>query len=335
MGRFLSPFQNQYIAYADTEEFFHAIYDSYTDVNTSTADCGTFRRLKEELKQIVDEQIDKDMYHFLNLFRLCSQLNINPGRFYPNWIERIKQIFDIWNADGDDILWRMSVVNGQKNDGIIDDIYSNNWHDKRLYDTGMVRKLRPYMAAWDKKHKTKMLMANSVNWGYGFPLTRRTIRKYVDKTAYILENKLTDESSSDISRGTCLYLCGWQTKLAIKVYQLTGGRIKGRMLFLKSCIDCLLQYPFTRFRYRTHYLSLCRQAAYIDAAIHRGKNGFEGDIQKEWDICMQTPILFDAGQVVNSRLLQISLFGVPGSTVELEEIRKRIHDLRKENGEKS
>ena len=69
--------------------------------------------------------------------------------------------------------------------------------------------------------------------------------------------------------------------------------------------------------------------AYINATLHKGQNGFEGDIQKEWDICMQTPILYEAGQVLNCRLIQAKLYGLSDGTKELKMIRERILDLRK------
>ena len=322
----LAPFQNQYIAYGDTEKFFGSIYNSYSTVSTSSSDCGAFGKTKDALKKIVKEQKDEDLYHFLNMFRLCSQLNINPGRFYPDWIERISGIFKLWEKDGTDTLERMTVVNNQKSDGIIDDIYSNNWHDTDLTSTGMAKELKPYIDSWEKNHTSVMLKFNR---GYGFPLPKSVIRKYVDQTVEILKGKKTDEESGDISRGTVLYICGWQTKAAIFLYRISRGLIKGRLLFLKKCIDELLQYPFTRFRYRTHYLSLCRQAAYIEAVLHKGERGYEGNIQKEWDICMQTPILYDAGQVLNARLVQAKMYGLTDGVDELTEIRNRILDLRK------
>lgn len=206
----------------------------------------------------------------------------------------------------------------------------NNWHDNKLAATGIARKLKPYMNGWDKKHQTVMLKFNKVFKKIGCWLPQKVIRKNVDMTIEILKHKKMDETSADISRGTVLYLCGWQTKGAIFLYQKTHGLIKRRMLFLKQCIEDLLQYPFTRFRYRTHYLSLCRQLAYINATLHNGKAGYEGDIQKEWDICMQTPILFDAGQVLQARIIEAQMYGLHDGVDELKAIRQRILDLRKE-----
>ena len=163
------------------------------------------------------------------------------------------------------------------------------------------------------------------------PLPRTTIRRYVDQAIDVLENKKTDEKSVDISRSTVLYLCGRQTKIAIKLY--SRGLFKGRMLFLKEQIEKLLIYPFTRFRYRTHYLSLCRQLGHMESVIHKGSRGFEGNIQKEWDICMQTPILYDAGQILYARIQQAERFG--WQCDELKEIRERIMDLRKVESELS
>ena len=326
----LKPFENPYIIYADTDELFNVIYDNYTPVITLNSDCGAFQSVKDELQAVTDNQIDKDVYYFLNMFRLCSQLNINPGRFYPDWIERISKLFSMWEEDGDETIRDMTVIDSQKNDGIIDDIYSNNWHDSNLTKTGIREKLRPYIVEWENKHKTIMSIFNMGVCGYGFPLPLFLIRKYVDKTVDILENQITDEVSVDISRSTVMYLCGYQTKIAVYLYRKSRGLIKRRMLFLRKQIDRLMHIHFTRFRYRTHYLSLCRQMAYIDSAICKGKSGYQGDIQAEWDICMQAPILFDAGQVLNCRLLQAEWYGFTDGVDDLNIIRGMILDLRKQ-----
>ena len=81
-------------------------------------------------------------------------------------------------------------------------------------------------------------------------------------------------------------------------------------------------------------MSLCRQAGYISAAINRDKKEYQGDIQHEWDICMQTPILFDAGQTLNSRLNQANkILHIDKGKKELEEIRALILELRKQNSD--
>lgn len=326
----LSPFKNQYIAYGDTDEFFQTIWNLYTPITPGKCDCEAFKATTDYLQSVVNSQADKNTYYFINLFRFCSQLNINPGRLYPDWINRISDLFKMWVEDGADTLKNMSIIDGQKNDGIIDDIFSNNWQDDKLEATGMARKLKPYMDGWDKKHQTVMLKFNKIFKGLGCRLPQKIIRKNVDETIEILKHKKTDEASADISRGTVFYLCGWQTKGAIFLYQKTHGLFKRRMLFLKQCIEDLLQFPFTRFRYRTHYLSLCRQLVYINAALHNGKAGYEGDIQKEWDICMQTPNLFDAGQVLQARIIEAQMYGLQDGVDELKAIRQRILNLRKE-----
>ena len=319
----LEPFKNQYIAYGTTEELFHAIYDSYTPITVDKGDCGAFGAVKDYLKDLVDALEDKDTYYFLNTFRICSQLNISPGRLYPDWVNRLENLFSIWESDSPHTIEYMTVSDGQRNDNIMDDIYSNNCHDRELAKTGLKRRIAPYMRSWEKKHNNIMYVANK---GYGFPLPRKTIRRYVDLTKQILEEKKTDEYSADISRATVMYLCGWQTKAVIWLYMKSHGFIKRRMLFLKACIDELMKYPFTRFRYRTHYLSLCRQAGYIDAVVN--KSGYQGNLQEEWDICMQTPILYDAGQVLQSRIYQARFLGITDGGEKLKKIRKRILDLR-------
>ncbi len=199
----LEPFRNQYIAYGTSEELFHAIYDSYTPVTVDSVDCGAFGTVKGYLDDLVAALEDKDTYYFLNTFRICSQLNISPGRLYPDWVERIVKLFAIWESDGPHTIEHMTVLDGQRNDGIMDDIYSNNWHDKELMDSGLRSKIEPYMRAWEKMHNNIMYIANK---GYGFPLPRKTIRRYVEQTKQILAEKKTDEHSADISRATVMYL---------------------------------------------------------------------------------------------------------------------------------
>jgi len=327
----LTPFQQQYIVYGNPIDAFDEFFDSYTPVSLSSVDCKAFRATTDVLEGIVRAQKDEETYHFLNMFRLCSQLNINPGRFYPDWVDKIVELVDVWEKDGS--IERMTVVDGQKNDGIIDDIYSNNWHDERIKKTGIEKKLAPYIKKWNKKHKNLMMKVNRKMVAYGFWLPKSIVKKYVDETDRILADHRTDEYSNDINRSTVMYLCGGQTKIAVALYRYSGGLLKKRMMFTKECIDRLIKHPFTRFVYRTHYLSLCRQSAYIDAALHKGKNGYEGDIQAEWNICMQTPNLYDAGQVLQARLIQAKRHGITKGVDELREIRGRILDLRKQESE--
>lgn len=330
----LESFQQQYIAYGSTKEFFHTLVDKYSDVTVSCADCGAFKALKIYLESIALTQVDTETFYFLNMFRLCSQLNISPGRFYPDWIEKINSMFNIWKDDSKKTLEKMTVVSGQKNDGIVEDIYSNNWHDDALTKTGMKKMLRRYIKQWEKKHRTLLSVSNRAFHGHGFPLPRFIIKYYLRKTTENLRYQKSDEQSVDICRSTVMYLCGDQTKMAIWLYIKSRGHIKKRMLFLRDSINHLLQFPFTRFRYRTHYLSLCRQAGYINAAINRDKKEYQGDIQHEWDICMQTPILFDAGQTLNSRLNQANkILHIDDGKKELEEIRALILSLRKQNSD--
>lgn len=166
--------------------------------------------------------------------------------------------------------------------------------------------------------------------GYGFPLPRNIIKKYVDKSFDIINNRANSETDIDISRSTVMYLCGHQTMVVVYIYRKCKGLLRGRLVFLKKQIDRMLQCHFTKFRYRTHYLSLKRKAAFIDIVLNKGINGYEGDIQEEWDICMQTPDLYDAGQVIDCRLKQAEWYGLTEGVEELKAIRNRILELRKE-----
>ena len=54
-------------------------------------------RIKQSLRRLSDA--DKEVYHFLNVFRFASQLNINPVNFDSAWGERIHTVYLDWKND--------------------------------------------------------------------------------------------------------------------------------------------------------------------------------------------------------------------------------------------
>lgn len=67
------------------------------------------------------DKSDAEIFYFLNMFRLTSQLNINPVNFYTDWNQRIKNIYEEWKNDKN-MLSQMFDPKYEITDCIIDDI---------------------------------------------------------------------------------------------------------------------------------------------------------------------------------------------------------------------
>ena len=92
-----------------------------------------------------------------------------------------------------------------------------------------------------------------------------------------------------------------------------------------KCIDRILVFPFTSLRYRTYYLSLCRQRDAIRAMLgDRGvdANGYYADMQKEWNICMETPDFYDARRTIRARMLQFWIMVCKGKVRNVAKFRE-------------
>ncbi len=141
--------------------------------------------------------------------------------------------------------------------------------------------------------------------------SREQIDEFVEKTCKILRRgayTTITQKEQDIERDTVHYLCGWQMKKVYAVWAIPIVRyaMYPKLRYLKEKIEQLTAYPFHYFRYRTYYLSLCRQLGAIKAMLGEKPeaNGFYGNIQQEWNICMETPNLYDVRMVVRARMLQ-------------------------------
>lgn len=218
----LSPFKERAVVYGTSTDFFNTIGKNSGVTCSNDADAiskvqGTaFEDTKRQLYKLVGgmNMEDAETFRFLNMFRLTSQLNINPSNFYLNWGEKIKDIYNDWKNDKD-VLRQMFSTKGQINDCIVDDIRFNNWKSKNSAYLSASSDIKPYINKWDTGHKTEL--SNYMSWKRR-GASRKQIDEFVDKTCEILKRgaftALTPQEQ-DIERDTVHYLCGWQMK---KVY---------------------------------------------------------------------------------------------------------------------
>ena len=145
------------------------------------------------------------------------------------------------------------------------------------------------------------------------------MEQFVDKTCAILENGFKDDQDEALQRNTMMFFYSKKVKiwliLAIKIpflRKICVWRLKKWLPYY----DRLLQYHSGRFMYRTHYLFPSRFRNLIHALAGDiepdEKTGLYGDIQHEWDICMETPDLFDARETIRNRLEQIKFLEIRG-----------------------
>lgn len=341
----LNPFEQQIICYGATETFFKrmGLGAGIGCSKTPSKIPGTaYAHMQEALRQTTlhldPGQVEK--FQFLNMLRLLSQLNISLNWFYPDWVEQLEEIYEDWKNDAPDqmTLQKMAQPAGQMNDRIIDDIFYNNWHSRKNAYRRIIQELKPLVAKWNRSHQTEL--SPYMGWGHSAPAD--LIESYVTQTCHILECGSGGPAQEHVERSTVHYLCGRQTKkLFIKWALLVFSRpkIERELKALLGHIDRLLAYPFNHFLYRTYYLSLCRQHNAICAILGTGssdsKTGCYGNLQHEWNICMETPNLFDAGKTIVNRIVQMLFMGFRGEKVELGQIyqlwniRKKLMRLRK------
>ena len=325
----LQPFSEQQICYGLTENVLKSICNKAglrTKFNESLTDVKAFEKTENSLESTVPSYLDADRYYyFLNLFRLTSQLNINPGHFCKDWAIRIEEICKDWEDDGTDTIDRMFSSMGQLNDSIVDDIRFNNWKSLNPKYMRIAKKMNKHTHSWENRHKTDL----SNHMGYFKRLAPDDmLEKYVTETCRILENGITDAKDADIQRETMMYLYSRQIKkwrlIWLNVPMLRSYCNK-QMKRLVPYYERLLNFSFNRFMYRTYYLYPMRFLNLMHAMmgdIEPNEDGFYGDFQHEWDICMETPDLFDARRTIENRLQQIDI---------LEKRSIKVDDMIKEN----
>ena len=334
----LTPFKERAVVYGTSTAFFDVLgKNSGISCSNGTATIskvkGTaFEDTKRQLFELVDSmnKEDTERFQFLNMFRLTSQLNINPSNFYLDWGEKIKDIYNDWKNDKD-VLRQMFNTKGQINECIVDDIRFNNWESTNSVYLSVVSDIKPYINKWDTGHKTEL--SSHMSWKRR-GASKEQIDEFVDKTCEILRRGaftgLTPQEQ-DIERDTVHYLCGWQMKKVYAAWAIPVIRyaMYPKLRYLKAKIEQLLEYPFNYFMYRTYYLSLCRQLGAIKAMLGEKAedNGFYGDVQHEWNICMETPNLFDARMVIRARMLQfwIMIFKLNIKNIKSYKVLKGIY----------
>lgn len=333
-GYLLEPFERQRIIYGDAKDFFAALGKSSgvfcTRKASSIATTGgrAFLHTKEELASITVgmSDADKEIYHFLNVFRFASQLNINPVNFDSAWGERIHTVYLDWKNDTKDaeVVCQMFRTRAQINESIVEDIRYNNWGSGNPAYLAVVEDIAPLISQWIDTHGTQL--TGYLSWRRK-RAPEALLDSYIEKTCKILERGVftaRTPEEEDIERDTVHYLCGWQMKKLYAMWAIPIVRyvVYPRLRHLLKGIDRILEFPFTSLRYRTYYLSLCRQRDAIRAMLgDRGvdANGYYGDMQKEWNICMETPDFYDARRTIRARMLQFWILACKG---KLRSIRK-------------
>lgn len=332
----LRPFMDRQIYYGLTEDILKAICHRAglkTHFDVSHTAVNAFEMTLNSLKRVVPLYKDADCdFYFLNLFRLVSQLNINPGHFCDNWASRLGKICKDWENDGKDTIKRMFLTKGQLNDRILDDIRFNNWNSCNSEYLKIAKQINKYSYLWTSKHKTEFTR----HMGYlNIPAHENMLNRYVKDTCRILENGILDEKDADIQRDTMMYLYSRQIKKLFVIWKkipILRKSCEKRIRKLVPYYERLLSYSFNRFMYRTYYLYPMRFLNLMHAMmgdVEPNEDGFYGDFQHEWDICMETPDLFDASRTIENRIEQIDI--LRRRNIEIDnEVKKRLEAILRE-----
>lgn len=343
----LEPFAGRIIAYGDSSDFFTVLGKNSgvkcaRDAASIPAIPGSaYVRTRAELEGITTgmSDADREAYHFLNALRLASQLNINPVNFYPDWGSRLRDIYFDWKEDTADagVLKQMFQTRSQINESIVEDIRYNNWASREQTYLTVVQDIAPLISQWIGAHGTRL--TPYLSWKRR-RAPRALLDSCIEKTCRILERGTLTERApeeEDIERDTVHYLCGWQMKKLYALWAIPIVRYAAypRLRYLLKCIERILEFPFTSLRYRTYYLSLCRQRDAIRAMLgDKGTdaNGYYGDMQKEWNICMEIPDFYDARRTIRARMLQFWIMVCKGkvrNVAKFRELKKIYLELEK------
>ena len=352
----LEPFAEKKIIYGDSLDFFTVLGKNSSvkctqDASSISAVCdNAFIRTKKELESITScmSDTDRETYYFLNAFRLTSQLNINPANFYSDWGKRIYNIYLDWKEDTKEsaVLYEMFQTRNQINESIVEDIRYNNWASSEPAYLMTVQDINPLTSQWIGPHETQL--TKYLTWKRR-RASKTLLNSYVEKTCAILDKgafTARTPEEEDIERDTVHYLCGWQMKklYALWAVPIIRYAVYPELKYHLKCIEQILAHPFTSLRYRTYYLSLCRQRDAILAMLGDKKtdvNGYYGDLQQEWNICMEIPDFYDARLVIRARMLQFWIMIFKGKLrrvskyKELKMIYCELQKLRADIGKRA
>lgn len=346
----LAPFQEQYICYGDTAVFQSALAcrsgivstDCPTLCVSETAFSKTRKALSDNIAAYTQANCEK--YRFINLFRIASQLNISLEYFYEDWVERLMEIYNDWKEDAPDqavlkeMIWKPKDIARC----IVDDIRNNNWYSRNKVYRAIRREILPMFEV----RRTSAM--NGVRQVSAADL-ERNLQEYVSQTCRILDEEVDDDDSLQIETATVLYLCGSRMKkLYVRwIFGVHRRETEKELTVLLDCLNRLAAYPYHHFRYMTFYIALNRGRHVLNAILDKepvieadgkGRSGFGdiyssetkcyGDIQSEWNICMEIPDLFDAGKVVQGLLEQYFFLFFRGRGLHLRKMCRLLHIRR-------
>ena len=270
----------------------------------------------------------KDFYQFLNLFRLCAQLNINPGNIEKHWAEIIADIFKRWESDGKDTIDRM-FLQGAINDLVIEDIAYNNWKSKNKVYRDVAKKAFSHRRESEARGKIKL---KKYMGKYLRMPPFSLIDYYVDETCKILRKGISNAKEADVCRGTMMYFYSRNISRLFYLWEkipVLRGWSEKKMKKLLPYYNRLLSFHFARFQYRTHYLYAYRFRNMIHAILRDVEPdvmGLYGDIQLEWNICMESSDLFDARKTMENRLRQIVVLRKRGICID-SNVERNINEV--------
>lgn len=355
----LSPFSEQIICYGDTEIFLKNLFHKsgmfqkkYPKSNVrGIAFDHTIDTLSSHIKEYSTEDIEK--YRFVNMFRIASQLNISLKWFYLDWADRLTLIYNDWKDDAPDnaTLNQMVLCPKEITRCIVDDIRNNNWYSQNPIYAQIRSDILQIFEEREKHTETRDLYLSQFE--SGVPL-----QEYINQTCKILSQEDDNPESIALEIAIVHYLCGPHTKRLFRDWIIKiphRHKIETQLRELLAYIDQLLQYPYNHFLYMTFYIGLNRRKHIINAILDKGpkkkkagliyssfddiyssKTKIYGDIQTEWDICMETPNLFDAGKIIQGIIEQYickMARGKPAnplSLYKLFKIQHKIIDIRKD-----
>lgn len=323
----LTPFREQIICYGDTEVFQEALAHRSGVKKAVHAISGgkgcalakTQAALADGVKSYSDD--DKEKYWFINMFRIASQLNVSMKYFYPDWPERLAKIYLAWKNDApnSETLCKMVLEPKDITRCIVDDIRNNNWYSKEPVYMEIVKDIKQIFQKRAKPVGTGSVKISSAD-------LEQAPEMYVEQTCAVLEREDTDSDALELETTVVQYLCGPHTNDLIKEWILhirRRNRIEDQLQILLRYMDRLLSFSYNKFLYMTFYIGLNRRRHIIHAILNKkaikGPDGRKytdsgelyssrtkcyGNIQLEWNICMETPNLFDAGKIIEGILFQ-------------------------------
>lgn len=311
----LAPFREQVICYGITEDFQEKLAArngiAVTRFTVSAVKGGAFEHTKKFFSDYLSSCTveNREKYWFINMFRIASQLNINMKWFYTDWAERLAVICNDWKEDagGRRTLLKMILDPIDINRCIVDDISYNNWHSTNPLYLMIAQEFSEIYSQRGSENAVQYFDPSG-------PVRDEVIRKYVKEACGILERE-EEKNRESVAVESCVvhYLCGRNTNRLFKIWLLKPWKrreTEKQLQVILEYIDSLLEYPCNSFFYMTYYLTLMRKKHLINAILNRGgghrppgdvyygKTRIYGNVQAEWDICMEIPNLYDAGKTL-------------------------------------